>query len=233
MPIAIVNNQDHSHMRVRPPADFKFLSDVHMLPLVLQECGHAGNEYPVVFTKKEGSKRLQLVAVFSLSAGRNAFVTEGMWHGLYLPAIVQNLPFKLVNDMQDSSQLVLGVDTASELVSESEGERLFDDAGDETEYLQRVKESLGTYYEHDRITQAAIEVLEELELLVEAQLTVTVGDQSVGVNGVYTTDIVKLKELDDDKFNDLRDKDILPLLYAQIFSINQFHRLARYESLNG
>ena len=156
-----------------------------------------------------------------------------MWHGLYLPAIVQNLPFKLVNDMQDSSQLVLGMDTASELVSESEGERLFDDAGDETEYLQRVKESLGTYYEHDRITQAAIEVLEELDLLVEAQLTVTVGDKSVGVNGVYTTDIVKLKELDDDKFNELRDKDILPLLYAQIFSINQFHRLARYESLNG
>lgn len=228
MPIVILNNRDHNHLRIRPPASFEFLSDVHMLPLVFQECGHAGNDYPVVFTKKQGTDELQLVAIFGIEPGKNLFVNDGLWQGLYMPAIIQNMPFKLVNDSQDPGRLVLGLDTDNELVSETEGNALFNETGGETEFLQAVTKSVGNYYEQDQITKAAIKVLTELEVLTDCDLTVAAGDTNVHIDGVYTTDIVKLRELPKEKFIELRDKDLLPLLYAQIFSINQFHRLSRY-----
>ena len=230
MPVVILNNRDHNPLRVKPHDSFEFLSDVHMLPLVFQECGHAGNEYPVVFTKREGTDELRLVAIFGLSAGHHLFVNDGQWQGLYMPAVIQNVPFKLVNDSEDPNHLVLGLDTDSDLVSDSEGEALFTETGGETEYLQARKEAVGNYYEQDQMTRAAIKVLTDLELLTPADLTVAVGDQHVRIDGVYTTDIVKLKELPEEKFMELRDKDLLPLLYAQIFSVNQFHRLARYSA---
>lgn len=233
MPVVVLNNRDHNQLRVRPPGNFDYLANVHMLPLVFQECGHAGNEYPVVFTKKEGTDQLQLVAIFSLSPARNLFVRDGKWEGLYLPAIIQNVPFKLTNDPQEPSHMILGLDVDSELVSETEGESLFDESGNETEFLQAMKTSMRNYYEQDQMTQAATKYLTELDLLTESDLTVVVGDKKVRVDGVYTTDIVKLRELPTEKFIELRDKDLLPLLYAQIFSINQFHRLARYEAATG
>jgi len=195
---------------------------------VIQECGHAGNEYPVVFTKREGTEELRLVAIFGLSAGQNLFVNHGEWQGLYMPAIIQNVPFKLVNDSQDPKHLILGLDTDSDTVSDSEGESLFDESGDETKYLQATKEALGNYYEQDQMTRAAIKVLTDLDVITDCDLTVAAGDKNVRIDGVYTTDIVKLKQLPEETFIELRDKDLLPLLYAQIFSINQFHRLARY-----
>lgn len=230
MPVVVLNNRDHNQLRVRPPTNFDYLSSAHMLPLVFPECGHAANEFPVVFAKSDGTEQLQLVALFSLSPGQNRFVKEGKWDGLYLPAIIPNMPFKLTNDPQQPSNMILGLDTDSELVSESEGEALFDDAGNETEFLQAKKKTVGYYYEQDQMTQAATRVLKEMDLLVDCDLTVAAGDKNIRIDGVYTTDIVKLKELPEDKFIELRDKDLLPLLYAQIFSINQFHRLARLET---
>lgn len=230
MPVVVLNNREHSHLKVQPHADFSYLANVHMLPLVVQECGHAANEYPVVFTKKEGTDDLQLVAIFGLSAGSNLFVKDGQWQGLYMPAIIQNIPFKIINDSQQPENMVLGLDTDSNIVSEAEGEALFDADGKETEYLQTMKESVGKYYEHDQMTKAAIKVLQELDLLVEADLTVSTGENRIRLDGVYSVDIVKLRELPDEQFIDLRNSDLLPLLYAQIFSINQFHRLARFET---
>lgn len=230
MPVVVLNHRDHHHLRVRRPRNFDYLSTMHMLPLVFPECGNAGNDFPVVFTKKEGIDQLQLVALFSLSPGKNLFVNDGQWQGLYMPAIIQNMPFKLINDSQEPGHMILGLDTDNELVSESEGEALFDETGKETEYLQTMKESVGTYYQQDQHTQAAIRVLTEMDLLTDCDLTVAVGDKKIAIEGVYTTDIVKLKELPDEQFNELRETDLLPLLYAQIFSINQFHRLARYEA---
>ena len=230
MPVVVLNNRDHKQLKVQPPADFNYLQNVHMLPLVMQECGHAGNEYPVVFTKKEGTEEFQLVAIFGLSAKSNLFVKDGQWLGLYMPAIIQNIPFKIINDANQPENMVLGLDTDSEIVSEEQGEALFDADGNETEFLQAMKESVGKYYEQDQMTQAAVKALKELDVLVECDLTVGVGDQRIRFDGVYTTDIVKLRELPDDTFIDLRNSDLLPLLYAQMFSINQFHRLSRLES---
>ena len=178
MPVVVLNNRDHRQLNVQRPTDFSFLENAHLLPLVMQECGHAGNEYPVVFTKEEGTDSFQLVAIFGLSSGSNLFVKDGQWQGLYMPAIIQNMPFKIANDSKNPENMVLGLDTDSDTVSETEGEPLLDAEGKETEFLQAMKDSVGKYYEQDQMTKAAIKVLKELDVIVESNLVVTVDGQT-------------------------------------------------------
>jgi len=198
-----------------------------MLPLVISECGHAANDFPVVFIFKEETEEFQPVAIFGLAPGENLFVNEGQWQGLYMPAIIQNDPFRLIGDSKNPDQLILGLDTDSELVQESEGEALFDDAGNETDYLKERRDSLGQYFHQDRLTRASIAALNNLELLDASDLTVTVMGQDISIAGLHTVNETKLNELPDEKFNDLRERGLLPMIYAQVQSMNQFHRLAR------
>jgi len=230
MPIIALNNQEHKQLRVRPPSSFEYLANVHMLPLVIPECGHAGNDYPVVFIKKEETEQFQPVAIFGLAPGENLFVNEGQWQGLYMPAIIQHDPFKLIGDSKNPDQLIIGLDMDSELVQESEGEALFDDAGNETDYLKKRNESLGQYFQQDRLTRTSIAALNDLELLDASDLTVTLMGQDINIAGLYTVNEAKLDELPDEKFNELRKRGLLPLIYAQLLSMNQFHRLARLKT---
>lgn len=231
MPVIVLNSRDHRRLRVRPPENVEYLGKVHMLPLVAQECGNAGNEFPVAFVKDAKTGGFQLVAILGLQVGENLFVSEGQWQGLYMPAIIQIEPFKLITDANKSDQLVVGLDTDSKRVQESDGEALFDDTGNETEFLQRVKDSLGQYFQNQRYTLDLIATLTEFELLVARDLSIRIGDQSTSISGMHTIDEVRLNELSDEKFSELRKRGYLAAIYAQMLSLNQVHRLARIKAL--
>lgn len=227
MPIIALNNQEHKRLRVRPPSTFEYLANAHMLPLVVQECGHAGSDYPVLFVKNEEDGQFQLVALLGLSPGENLFVVDGQWHGLYMPAIIQNDPFKVITDQRNPDKLMIGLDTDSELVQETEGEALFDESGNETDYLKSRKDSLVQYFQDNRLTRAFGAVLAKLDLLITRDLIVRVGDHEINIAGLHTVDETRLSELPDENFNELRERGFLPAIYAQLFSLNQVHRLVR------
>lgn len=230
MPVIALNNTEHRQLRVRPPKDYEYLNNAHMLPLVAQECAHAATEYPVAFIKDAASERYQLVGVLGLEEGENLFVSKGQWRGMHMPAVVQVEPFKLVNDTERPDHLVAGVDTDNERVQESSGEALFDEAGNETEFLQRVKTSLGEYFQGQRYTHDFVEALAKLGLLVARDLTIRIGDQNTTISGLHTIDESKLNELGDEDFADLRKRGFLAAIYAQMISLNQVHRLARIKA---
>jgi hypothetical protein len=230
MPVIALNNTDHRQLRVSPPKNFEYLDKVHMLPLVAQECGHAGNEFPVAFVKDKETDRFQLVAILGLQEGENLFVSAGQWQGMYMPAIIQIEPFKLITDAYKPDQLVAGLDTDSERVQESNGEALFDDAGKETEFLQRVKDSLGQYFQNQRYTLDFIAALSEFELLVARDLSVRIGEQNMNISGLHAIDEERLNELSDEQFAELRKRGYLAAIYAQMLSLNQVHRLGRIKA---
>lgn len=230
MPIVALDNKEHKNLKVRRPSTYKDLATIHMLPLVVHECTHAGSDYPVVFVKNEETNQFQLVAMLGLSPGENLFVSDGKWNALYLPAIIQNNPFRLIPDEEKPDQIDFGLDTDSDLVQEAEGEALFDDDGKETDYLKERKESLYKYLEHDRITRRFVSQLSELKLLRGRDLTVNAGGKTIDIGGIYTIDEEKLNELPDETFNDLRKRGFLPVIYAHMSSLNQIRRLAKHRA---
>ena len=232
MPIIALNYQEHAALRVRSPATSPYLATSHMLPVVVHECAHAGTDSPVVFVKNAETGQFQLVALYGLSPDENLFVSDGDWRALYLPAVIRNNPFKLIADSEDPQRMLIGLDTDSELVQETEGEALFDEDGNETDFLVARKNALRDYYEHDRITRSFIALLSEFELLAARELKVNVDGQRIAIDGLYMVDEAKLDGLAEEKFGELRKRGFLAVIYAHLASLNQVRRLASLRAGN-
>lgn len=227
MSIVALNNEHHADLRVRPVRRYDWIRRANLLPVVVHEVAHVAIDTPVVFVKNRDTGQFELVAVCGLSSGENLLVNDGQWLGHYLPGIVRNNPFKLIADAEAPDRMMLGIDESSELVNTSDGERLFDDNGNESDYLKTRKESLVEHFENGQVTQAFVARMTELELLVARDLTINYGGDAVTIGGVYVIDEAKLNELPPEQFDDLRTRRLLPVIYAHLISLNQLRRLVR------
>ena len=149
---------------------------------------------------------------------------------MYVPAILTLAPFRLVPNQHNNDQLMLAINEESALVSEDEGELIFDEKGEPTEYLNLRKKGVETYFEHTQITQSLLKLLADLDLLVERSLSIDIDDEKINLSGLYFVDEQKLGALPDDKFLDLKKRGFLPVIYAHLISLNQMRRLGRYKA---
>ncbi|WCL54086.1 SapC family protein [Gimibacter soli] len=213
----------HDKIKVKDPRSAVIL-DSQILPLVIQEIPAAAADMPVVFVKNGETGQFQAVALLGLESKENLFAGPDGWADVYVPRIVMNMPFKLVNLEDGTGRLVYGIDDASPLISE-DGDALFEN-GQETDYLQMRKQGLQSYVEQDMITNSIIKLFVDLDLFVQKSLGVDVKGQRIQLDGIYLIDESKVNALAEDKFLDLRQRGILPVIYAHLFSLQQVRRLA-------
>ena len=159
--------------------------------------------------------------------GVNIYCQEKTWKHSVLPRGFKNAPFSLARKADAENELMVCIDIDSELVSETDGNALFDDAGEQTDYLKARSEAVGKVAEFNQQTQTITQHLASLDLIASRQLTVNLEKegQPLNINGLYLIDEKVLNELPADKFEDLRSKGLLTLIYAQINSIHQVGRL--------
>jgi hypothetical protein len=228
MKIEQLNSNDHAGLRVKPIEDYAYLTEVTFAPLLLPEFALACAEFPIIFINQPDSGTTQPVAMFSLKRGKNAFVENGRWTAGYLPATIRQAPFKLLSAKEEgASDLYLGIDTESALVSETEGERLFDDDGRETLYLQQRKSELTDFAKHSEMTAAFVALLKERELLQERTLSFEDNQgQGGAVKGLLIVDEERLKSIPAEDFADLRNRGVLSVIYAHLISLNRTRKLA-------
>jgi len=224
--------EQHADLKVNDNVGFDHVSNQHVVPIVAHEFTQVASDVPVVFVKHSETGQFQPVAMLGLQPGENLLVKDGKWQGMYIPGIIATFPFRLMPTEQDQQQLVLALDTDAKQVGTDEGIALFQD-GAESEYLANRKNAITTYFEHSQVTQGFVQLLSELDLLVERNLTVEVGDQKINLNGLYLVDEQKLNELDDEKFLDLRKRGVLAVIYAHLNSISQIRRLGKFKSEQG
>lgn len=227
MSIIALNNTEHQGMKVNPRLVLTLLEGAQMLPVIVHECALIGSDAPVVFVKNQETGQFQMVALYGLAPGENIFATNGEWRALSVPLIVQNMPFKLITDADDHDRVMVGIDDESPLVDAENGEPLFDTNGDETEFLKTRKEMLRQYVDGDEVTRKFVDLLSEMELLAQQEIKVNVDGQKTDIAGIYSVDEAKLRELSPEDFERLRASGFLPVIYAQLMSVNQIRRLAR------
>lgn len=226
MKIEQLNSNDHGNLRVKEIEDFGTLAEVSFVPVLLPEFALACAEFPIIFVNNPESGKLQAVAMFSLKRGKNAFVEDGNWTANYLPATIRQAPFKLLSGKDDSSELYLGIDSESDLVSETEGERLFDEDGRETAYLKKRKEELTEFAKSADMTTGFVDLLKERDLLQERTLSFEAQGKGGAVKGLLVVDEERLKAMPAEDFAGLRDRGLLSVVYAHLISLNQARRLA-------
>ncbi|WP_262689716.1 SapC family protein [Kordiimonas aestuarii] len=228
--IVPLHPDQHSKLKVKDGAEFNLVEAEHIIPLVVHEFVAAATDMPIVFVKNSDTGQFQAVAMLGVKPGENVYVNDGKWLGMYVPAILSQAPFRLMPNSHNQDQLMLAINEESELASSGEGELLFGDDGEPTEYLKKRQKGVETFFEHNQVTQGFVALLAEMELLVERTLNIDVDGEKINLSGVYFVDEEKLGSLSDEKFMDIKKRGFLPVIYAHLISLNQIRRLGQLKA---
>ncbi|MDH3388240.1 MAG: SapC family protein [Gammaproteobacteria bacterium] len=221
-----VNQARHGKCGVKASDDFGFASDVNSMPLLAQEFRDAVREYPIVFAGNE--KNIMPAVLLGFGEHENLFVDEaGKWDAKYIPAFARRYPY-VFSSSDDGKTLTLCIDEEfSGFNQEGEGERLFDDAGEQTPYLKKVLDFQTEFQRLFTRTQAFCKNLHELKLLDPMQAQVKFGSgQELTIGGFMVVNRARLKELPGEKLGELAGVDELELLYLHLQSLHNVTDLA-------
>lgn len=224
----IVHPQRHRRHRIAPLADYRFVQHTHAVYAAAVEFGDAGREFPIVFARIGG--QICPVLMMGLQEGENLFVRpDGTWAGHYLPAFVRRYPFVLaeVQGLSAETQLGVCVDAAYTGWNTMHGEPLFDEQGQQTEYLRKVVAFLTRYQqEYSRTTQFC-QRIDALGLLdtMDAQIRLHDG-RAFHVSGLMIVQEEKLASLADAQVLALFRAGDLGLIHQHLSSLSNMQMLA-------
>jgi len=217
-----VSPQRHGNLSVQSGAYFEFARKVNSVPLMALEIPAAAREYSIVFAPAGDS--VMPVVVLGVEGHDNLYVSgDGGWDGTYVPAFVRRFPF-VFSRSDDESTFTLCVDESWTGCNEDgQGERLFNDDGERTQYLQNVLNFLEEYQAQFQRTQAFCNRLRELDLLEEmkAEFALAGGEQRT-LTGFQAINRDRLKALPPETLGELTRSDELELIYIHLQSMNNF-----------
>jgi len=221
-----VNFENHKNIKIKLGNDFRHAENQQVVPIIVHEFSAVSAEMPIFFVKNSETGEFQSVALLGLKPNENVFYQGGKWLARNVPAIITHHPFALVPSQDDENQLQVVLKEDSHVISQDEGEAIFDEEGNETEYMVKRKNSIGLYFENSRITKAFIEQINTLGLLQEKSLTLDLNGEKVALNGVYMVDEKALNELSEQDFLMLRKKGFLAPIYSHLNSSHQLANIA-------
>ena len=181
--------------------------------------------YPIFFTKSAESGRFEPAVLLGFQKKENLFFVEGRWDVAYVPLQIQRQPFSLVPRRSEApgggqGSLDIAIDMSSSQVQTGEGERLFDDDGQPSRYLQSITSMLSALVSGSTEGYAFTGKLAELNLLEPVGINIEFVDRSEArLQGLYWIAAAALKALPAAQLAELRDREFLEWLYFQMASV--------------
>lgn len=221
-----VTTQRHGDVSVRTGRDYGFARHVNSVPLMAAEFQHAAAEYAVVFAGQ--GDEIVPVVLLGVRDSENLFIDEaGGWTGTYIPAFIRRYPF-VFSRAEDGATFTLCIDEGYGGVNrEGRGERLFDNDGERTQYLQSVLGFLQAYQVQFQRTQALTKRLSELGLLESMQARLTLRDGRVlSLGGFQVVSRDRLRALSGEQLAELARNDDLELVYLHLHSMRHLSATA-------
>ena len=220
-------SERHGDVRLVPGIDLDAFAASNHVTLGLHEITDAAADYPLVFMKDNNNGQFRLTALFGLSPGINAYLDGDFWQAVYLPQEVLTAPFRIAGQDQ-----ALCINEASALVTTDAGDAQFDDDGNETPALLRIRIMLGKLEQGRTDADALIAALLPLGLVRPVSVTVhLVSEPPELVQGLYSISPLQLKAAPPDVLLDLHAHDFLGPIYTIIQSMTQFNRIRQLHNL--
>ena len=147
--------------------------------------------------------------------------------GHVVPLNVQRYPFDV---RPDGEKLGVFFDESSTLIGD-EGESLFNENGEPSDYLNNQQKLLGDIANSEMATQKFIKEVTDLELLDTVQLAVQyVNGENRNVTGLHSINEKRLNALSDEKILELKKSGYLGAIYTVMLSLGQLNRLVQLSS---
>lgn len=220
--IQAVSRERHSNKRWQRYTSYAFAANDAVAPLVIQELTKAAAVLPVGFMAS--GDHFMPVAVQGLAPGANLWVApNGRWLGGYIPAVYRAYPFKLAN--APDNQQVLCVVENSGLLSDTDGEPFFDEAGEPTQAIKDVLSFLTQVAINHQATHRACAALQKHSLIKPWPIKLNTDQGNQTIEGLHTIDETALSQLPAEALVELRDADALLAAYCQLMSTQHLQKL--------
>ena len=168
--IQALNSNAHRDLRVVIKRGAKYGENTHLVPVVADELRSLVLEYPVILIKDKKSDRYSMCALLGFEQGENLFLDGEEWDAIYVPMHIRRQPFSLSYTAEkdgrpDPASLVIAIDMDSKRVQDEEGERLFDEDGNQSDLLKNVNDLLAGVGTAASANDAFIDALAEHDLI--------------------------------------------------------------------
>jgi len=221
-----VNKTAHKDTKVLEDKTFAHAKLRHITSLVVHEFSRAAHEYPIIFVKDEKTEKYTAVAVFGLKQEENLFYDEKGWKARYIPESMQGYPFLVAPDQNDKEKQILVMDDECKRINTEKGHALFDEKGEQTEFVTKIGGFLTQHIIRQQATQAFIKVLLDYKLIIHQTLEISIADKKKSnIDGMYMISEEALGKLSDKDYLDLRTRGFLPPIYASLFSLSRIGEL--------
>jgi SapC len=232
-PVALDRNR---HRLLRLKRDFSDLSRVAELNAFFVTAGEfveACREYPVVWVHAgedaAGVKQVAPMALFGITANQNLCIDAGGWRMRYVPMLLRMYPFAVAR--ASGGELVFCYDASWPGFTLTEGEPLFEADGAPTAYTSEMQTQLQHIEADVERTRLVGEKLLQKDLLRAMRFDATLPDgKTVAVDGFLTVDDKRFGELPDADVLELHRAGILGLIHAHQVSLGNIRRLVEWHA---
>lgn len=204
----------HRELRVKLPDNYLFMQDVEVVPLTYSEILTATMYFPVMFGSQEGA--IFPFAVIGIN-GKNIFINQdGKWKVDAIPNVCKHYPFGVVKEGKDYTIIF------DETYSSEEGERLFDEEGNDTEFFSKIKTKLTElardFYDSEEFSNELLNsgLLKQLNLDVDTKLG------KMQFRNMFMANIEALSGIQPEKLYSLNARGYILILHAQYLSLRNF-----------
>jgi hypothetical protein len=228
--VQTVDVSKHGKLRVKADGDYPHAKEQHVVPVTMSEVAVCGSEFPLAFIQRPDGGGYMMVALLGMRPGENVYYAPGFWESAYVPLAVQRSPFLIGYDdrLPNGEEITTCLDMNSPYLSEKEGIVMFNEAGEQTDFLKSRHMLLNGIFESQKVTDRFIQTLTEHELLTPLQLQLQFQNGEVrNVAGLFTIDEPKLKSLNIEQIKAMHESDFLPPCYITLVSLHQLKRLIK------
>lgn len=217
--VAPVSSERHKDLCI-DFTNYSFAANVNSVPLTAVEMARAAREYTIVFAGKD--KAATPVVLLGVEGSQNQYLDDdNNWKADYIPAFVRRYPF-VFSQSEDGKQFTLCVDESFDgCNNDGNGQRLFDEKGEQTEFLKRMLTFLSDYQSQVVRTQQFCNMLNDNNLVEAMQAQITLpGGEKRSIGGFLGATRDRVKALEADKLVEFVKTDALELTYLHLSSLN-------------
>lgn len=220
-----LNRQMHERLRLGPTLNYDRFRETTLVPIIVDEIALVAREYPIIFPESGNGSPYALTG---MQINTNAFVDkDGKWKADYIPMDVGRYPFGLteVSDSKDTAgntRYTLCVDPTSHEFTDLEGVLVFQPDGELAPAAKKKADLAHKLLARSALTKVMIKGIEDAGLLVPRSIKLNLGLETRQIQGFRVVDEKKLNSMSDEEIVLLRNKGLLPLIYAQLMSMANF-----------
>ncbi len=213
----ILDESLHKDLKIKVPENFLFLKEVETVPVGFSEIIKLTMYYPLLIAKFEGVFFPFLIMGVN---GKNLYINEeGKFKVPYNPKCVEIYPFFVVKNKETGEWMVVFDEVCA---GKEDGERLYDELGNETEFFKKVKSSLTFLAKEYEKALNFCEELDKAGLLHSINLDISCKYGQVTLQNVYILNIEVFYKLKPEFLYYLNSEGYLPTIYAMYFSARNF-----------